>query len=188
MLMKPKTPLFLGLFLLLSACSGEEVPQEQSFQITTEKAEGSTPALTEEDRYFDQYGNVILEEIPRSAQEGIDLDLTEMSAAMVYGIVYQMMFFPEDYVGLTMRMEGDFFVWINPETGQEYYSTIVKDALACCQQGLEFRLADASYPDDYPEIESYITVVGELAIYEAHGVENIYLSNAVLEQEISPPS
>lgn len=178
------TPLLtLSMVCVLTACSQEEAPST-GFQVTTEKVEGSTPALHEEDRYFDEFGNVIFAEIPRSDQDGIDIDLTQMSASMVYGIVYQMMFFPEDYVGLTMRMEGDFFVWINPETDQEYYSTIVKDALACCQQGLEFRLKDGIYPQDYPEIGNYITVVGELGIYEVDGVENIYLANATLESEI----
>lgn len=182
-----KTSFSLFLTLFLVGCSTttdtqeQEQVQDQILADITGKVQGNTPALSEEDRYFDQHGNVIFEEIPRSDLEGIDIDLTDMSKAMVYGIVYQMMFFPEDYVGLTLRMEGDFFVWVNPMNDREHYSTIVEDALACCQQGLEFRLAEGVYPEDYPQIGTENTVVGQLALYEVDGVENIYLSNAYLQ-------
>lgn len=177
----------LALALLLVGCSPapdmqvDTSVQEQVRDQVLADITGNTPALSPEERYFDDHGNVIFQEIPRSDQAGIDIDLTQLSTAMVYGIVYQMMFFPEDYVGLTLRMEGEFFVWINPMTDRQHYSTIVKDALACCQQGLEFRLAQAVYPHDYPEIGTQNTVVGQVALYEVDGVENIFLDNALLQ-------
>lgn len=168
----------LGL-ILLSGCSSRKPIPTAEFQVTTGNVEGNVPALERD--ILDHQCNVELANIPRSDIEGVDIDLTEMSSAMVYAIVYQMLFFPEEYIGLTIRMTGDFFVWENPQTQKEHYTTIVEDALACCQQGLEFVLAEGSYPEDYPAIDSRNTVVGELAVYAEEGYENIHLINAYIE-------
>ena len=48
---------------------------------------------------------------------------------------------------------------------------VVPDATACCSEGIEFILADRenlSYPEDYPEEEEDITIIG---VYDAVGDE-----------------
>ncbi len=69
-----------------------------------------------------------------------------------------------------------------PVPEQIYFACVIADATACCQQGLEFVLAgDYSYPDDYPELGTDITVVGEFQTYMGGPMEYCHLVNAGLE-------
>lgn len=159
------------LLALLSSCAS---PQEEEFSLPL--GEGNIPAIElHPPPVVEEEDEMLLSTTP-----GIDIDLTQLSSAMVYGVVFQMVFYPEEYVGKTIRMAGDFFVFVNPDTGQEYYSTIVEDALACCQQGLEFILSEGTYPQDYPTVGSEIMVTGVLELYAEHGYENIRLIDAQL--------
>ena len=104
--------------------------------------------------------------------ESIDVDLTRLSSTMVYSEVYAMLTAPENYIGKTVKMNGQFALYQatdangQPLPDQIYFACVIADATACCQQGLEFVLAgDYKYPDDYPEPGSEITVVGEFQTY-----------------------
>ena len=119
--------------------------------------------------------------------DGIDLDLTALSSTMVYSEVYGMMSFPDNYIGKTVKMKGQFAVYqATDENGafipdQIYFACVIADATACCSQGLEFDLSGAhTYPDDYPELGSEITVVGTFELYEEDGCQYCRLGNAVL--------
>ena len=99
----------------------------------------------------------------------IDVDLTVMSATMVYSEVNDMMIAPENYVGKTVKMEGDFAVYYDAPTDTYYYACVVQDATACCSSGIEFILADAgerTFPEDYPVEGQNITVVGVFDTYQ----------------------
>lgn len=116
---------------------------------------------------------------------GIDVDLTALSSTMVYSEVYSMMSFPDDYIGKTVKMKGQFAVYqATDENGafipdQIYFACVIADATACCSQGLEFALAgEHTYPDDYPELGSEITVVGTFEPYEDSGCLYCRLGNA----------
>lgn len=141
---------------------------------------GNIPALDPESQDYAGHGGEFVDysQIPLSNTQGVDIDLTDMSSAMVYGVVFQMLFFPEEFAGKTLRMEGDFFVYFNPDTNRNYYSTIVHDALACCTQGLEFALKDGEYPEDYPDVGQKITVTGVLEVYQELDYENIHIVDA----------
>lgn len=93
-----------------------------------------------------------------------DIDLTVMSSTMVYSQVYDMMSKPEDYIGKTVRMSGAFSEYYDETNDKTYYACIIKDATACCSQGIEFILSDESY--EYPEDGSEICVVGTFDVYE----------------------
>ena len=117
----------------------------------------------------------------------VNVDLTALSSTMVYSEVYSMMSFPDDYVGKTVKMKGQFAVYqATDENGafipdQIYFACVIADATACCSQGLEFALAgEHTYPDDYPELGSEITVVGTFELYEEDGCLYCRLGNAVL--------
>lgn len=95
-----------------------------------------------------------------------DVDLTTLSSTLVYSEVYNMMVSPDEYVGKTIKMQGSFQYFRDEMTGNEYFSCLIKDATACCAQGIEFVLAgDYVYPNDYPEINSEITVYGIFDTY-----------------------
>lgn len=111
----------------------------------------------------------------------IDVDLTQLSSTMVYSEVYNMMISPEEYLGRMVKMNGMFATYENEETGQIYFACIISDATACCSQGIEFELVgDYSYPDDYPELGSDITVTGIFETYDEDGYTYCRLKNAKL--------
>ena len=117
-----------------------------------------------------------------SSVESYDVDLTELSSTMVYSEVYNMMSNPDDYLGKKVKMSGNFGVYQDQTTNKLYYACLIADATACCAQGIEFVLdGDYSYPDDYPEINSIITVTGTFDTYEENGYTYCQLINAKME-------
>lgn len=112
----------------------------------------------------------------------VDIDLTELSSTMVYSEVYNMMSMPENYIGKTVRMEGDFYTYYDENQNQYYFSCLIRDATACCAQGIEFVLAgDYTYPDDYPEEGSSVCVSGVFDTYEDGPYTYCTLRNAKFE-------
>lgn len=100
----------------------------------------------------------------------IDIDLTTMSSTMVYAQVYDMVTNPDDFLGETVRATGPFAVYTDEKTEKNYFACIIKDATACCAQGMEFELEGKhEYPNDYPELDTEITVEGTFDKYEEAG-------------------
>lgn len=103
--------------------------------------------------------------------ENVDIDMTVMSATMVYSEIFNMMLEPESYAGKSIKLDGWFSGYEDPSNGKVYTMCVVPDATACCSEGIEFILADRenlSYPEDYPEEEEDITIIG---VYDAVGDE-----------------
>ena len=96
----------------------------------------------------------------------IDVDLTTLSSTMVYSEVYNMVTTPDNYVGETVKMKGTAASIHDESTGKYYYTCIIQDATACCSQGIEYVLADAQGPQDYPADGEEITVTGIYDTYE----------------------
>ena len=82
----------------------------------------------------------------------LDIDLTVLSSTMVYSEVYSMMSFPDDYIGNTVKMKGQFAI------GYVYNTD--------------------GTPDEYPELGAEITVVGTFEWYEEDGFRYYRLGNA----------
>lgn len=117
-----------------------------------------------------------------STAEGVDVDLTALSSTMVYSEVYNMMVDPDKYIGKTVRMRGQFALYEDTESNARYFACIIADATACCSQGLEFVLEGThTYPQDYPELGSEITVMGEFRTYEENGNLYCHLTGAKME-------
>lgn len=115
----------------------------------------------------------------------LDIDLTVLSSTMVYSEVYSMMSFPDDYIGKTVKMKGQFAIGYvyntdgTPDESTVRFACVIADATACCSQGLEFALAGRPvYPDEYPELGAEITVVGTFEWYEEDGCRYYRLGNA----------
>ena len=112
----------------------------------------------------------------------IDLDLTKMSATMIYSTMFDMLVMPEDYVEKNIKVSGWFETYTDPQTGELYYAVVVPDATACCQQGLEFVWpGDHKYPDDFPEPRQDIIVTGIYKLIENDGISYNYLEISNLE-------
>ena len=164
----------------LSACGSEKdkgttdnqapnpsVSQNQ----TTEKSSESAPTTS------------------KSAQsaDGIDVDLTKLSSTMVYSEVYNMMYTPDDYIGKTVKMKGQFAIGYvyntdgTPDESTARFACVIADDTACCSQGLEFILTgEHTYPNDYPELGSEITVTGTFEVYKENGFQYCRLVDATL--------
>ena len=121
-----------------------------------------------------------------SFSEKVDVDLTVLSSTMVYSEVYNMLYFyPEDYYGKKVKMTGTFntYRWVDEEGVildlPISYACVISDATLCCAEGIEFELDESlSYPDDYPELGTKITVIGEFQPYKDGTIEWYHLVNA----------
>ena len=126
------------------------------------------------------------EETPKG-EDGIDVDLTILSSTMVYSEVYNMMCYPENYLGKTVKMSGMYTAFQDEETGNSYHACIIMDATACCAQGIEFELTDDYvYPDDYPKEGETICVTGTFETYMEGEKKYCTLKNALIKISNSP--
>ena len=126
-------------------------------------------------------------EQPQASADGVEVDLTVLSSTMVYSEVYNMLYNdPAHYLGKTVKARGTFSIYqlvtdgvLQPDPVS--YACIISDAAACCAEGMEFVLErDLTYPDDYPELGTEITVIGEFQSYEENGMTWYHLVNARL--------
>lgn len=111
----------------------------------------------------------------------IDIDLSRMSATMVYSVVFQMVTEPQKYVGKRIKMKGAFSSYKDEETGRRFFGCVIKDALACCSQGLAFEtFKPRKYPKDYPSEGSSITIIGNFEYEkEEDGIGFPIIKNAI---------
>jgi hypothetical protein len=112
---------------------------------------------------------------PSSVSTGrVDVDLTVLNSMLVYAEVYHMLIGPEEYLGKTVKMNGLYYSVV--DNGQDYHFVIIGDALACCQQGMEFKWnGEHSYPGDYPANNTNVEVIGVFDRYEMLGKTYYYL-------------
>ena len=164
--------LVAALIVSLSACGNNETPQNtQKPSVSSGNTQNST--------------TVNEPQTPSSqpqVSDDLDVDLTRLSSTMVYSEVYNMMYTPNDYIGKTVKMKGQFAYYEDPETKAQYFACIIADATACCSQGLEFILTgEHTYPNDYPELGSEITVTGTFEVYTENGFQYCRLKDAAME-------
>ncbi len=99
----------------------------------------------------------------KTKKEKIDYDLSNMKPNMIYAQIFDMMVSPETYNGKIIKMKGSFEIFEASEIMGESYSVIIYDALACCQQGIEFKY---DFGENIPEKGSEITVTGKFIVSE----------------------
>ena len=151
----------------------EEAPTEKptAEQTTTETASTSAAA---NDRYDPFEG--IDQEYVSDPDPSVDYDLTAMSREMVYATVLQMMNVPEDYVGKTVKMSGAYYCTYYDVTQQYYHYVIIRDALACCAQGMEFVWDSGNHDiSEYPTEASEVEVKGKFEAYHDPGDPTTYV-------------
>lgn len=110
----------------------------------------------------------------------VDVDLTKLSSTMVYSEVYNMMIYPDQYVGKTVKMQGQYNEYYDEETDKTYYACVIADATACCQQGLEFEIADEF--DTLGIINNDdIEVVGTFGTYNEGELQYFRLTDTIIK-------
>ncbi|MCR4688788.1 MAG: hypothetical protein K5745_04460 [Saccharofermentans sp.] len=116
-----------------------------------------------------------------TASGGIDIDLTTLSATMVYSEVFNIMLDPDSYIGKTIKMEGLFASFYDVNQDKYYFACIIQDATQCCSQGIEFvPTEEFTYPEDFPAEGEMICVTGVFSTYEVDGNEYLTLKDAVI--------
>ena len=192
-MMKRLFCLLLAVCMMASLCAcGKGSEKGAGNDTPSSNEEASAPAeiipTPDEQETQDEQQTPEEPEQTQTSADGVDVDLTILSSTMVYSEVYNMLYFyPEDYYGKNVKMTGQFNVyqWVD-ESGivadmPVAYACIISDATACCAEGVEFVLeGDYTYPDDYPELGTEITVIGEFQSYEENGVTWYHLVNARL--------
>ena len=161
--------------------------QEKKENAENEKALKNDFQATEEDvKEINENKNEENKEAENVGEENtkdIDYDLTEMNSDMIYATVFMVVQDPESYAGKTFKIYGNTYTFPTTEGKSMTHYCLIKDALACCAQGLEFisSNSDEKYPDDGDEI----VVTGTL---ESYTVEDIpmplcRLVNAKIEKK-----
>lgn len=139
---------------------------------TVDNPEEATPKIEISD--FQESQNQIIDD------KDIDVDLTKLSATMIYGEVYNMINDPKKYEGKTIKISGSYSEFQDETT--LFHHVIIEDATECCQQGLEIKLKEGF---TYPEVNTKISIVGEFEIYSENEEYQIYqyrLKNAVYSE------
>lgn len=179
-----KNALLILLSLLLFGCQGTNTRNltpnkvEEAMKEQIELAEGSIETKDEEvakepsmakeeadivaDSEINPLTGVEESSIERKESD-VDYDLTQMGPDMVFATVMNFMMSPDDYIGKSVRIIGNYYTLHDDQTGLDYQYCLVKDARQCCAQGLEFVLKDSS--QGYPAQESYVTVEGIFETY-----------------------
>ncbi|MCR5600136.1 MAG: hypothetical protein K6G33_05280 [Ruminococcus sp.] len=165
----------------ISLCScGSEAAAKSGQEVTSAASEAVAPSSKEKTTI----GSITPKEEAFETNSGYDVDLTELNSSMVYAQVYDMVNRPDDYKGKTVRAKGNFSYFKDAATGKEYFAVLISDATACCKQGIEFVLdGDYTYPDDYPALDTEITVSGNFNFYKDGDYTYCQLLNAKIEDQ-----
>ena len=164
------------------------IRQSESSAAETTAAPADTPAESSgEESEPEDYLSYVPPVEKKSYAEGIDakngdidIDLTLLNPVMTYSQVYDMVMNPDLYKNKKIRARGTFAH--TEENGKHYFAVLVKDATACCSQGIEFVLpGEHKFPDDYPPLDSEITVTGTFNSYK----EKVYTYIQLLDAELT---
>lgn len=146
------------LALTLAACAPAPAPAPTAAPATPAPAASEMPASESTPA-------------PQATQAPL-VDLTGLSQTMAFAELAAMTFSPEDYLGKTVRMQGKLAVYpANPSLGVDYFYTVVmEDATACCQQGLEF-----VWDGPMPAEGTQLVVTGRYEAYDCGGLPSYHL-------------
>ena len=177
--------------LMLTGCQAKENarpsigPQNSIGDILNGDAQESVEPVTEQEEAAIVQEDNGETELP--LYESIDIDLTELTADLRYAQVFDMCLYPDNYIGKIVNVSGLYEQWKNEETGVDYKTVIITDALACCAQGIEFKeVPGQKLPVPYDWVSedtsaSEITVTGRFGCYVEDDILYIELTDAVLD-------
>ncbi len=164
----------------LDGSNGQYAPNMVTGEITTEYPLATGPSQMDGSGAYnpEHIGGEYVEEEPLGeADTNVDVDLTILTPNMVYAEVSNMMMYPDNYLGKTIKVSGPYFPMYYDVTDNYYHYVLIEDALACCQNGIEFIWDEGThiYPDEYPKEDEVIEIVGELKSYKEENYTYYYL-------------
>ena len=116
--------------------------------------------------------------------DNVDVDLTSMNATMVYAEVFNMMNNPGDYLDKIVKVSGPFVPFGSTSPDYCYPAILIKDATACCANGLEFLLygtprCSMEGGNGYPLYNEEATIVGRFTTYLEGNYLYVHLVDAI---------
>ena len=166
-----------ALILSLAACSNNSSSKNAGGQSASSIAVDDSSKNSAAPTTAGNDGTKAVSKADLPKTEGVDVDLTKMSSTMVYSEVLNMQQHPDEYTDKIVRMKGPFNV--TELDDNRYYACVIKDAAACCSTGIEFVWAgEHSYPEDYPEVNTEITVTGTFNVYSEGNSKYLQLKDA----------
>lgn len=164
----------------LDGTDGQYAPNMATGEITTEYPLATGPSQMDGSGAInpDHQGGEYTSEAPLGeADSSVDVDLTILTPNMVYAEVYNMMMYPDNYLGKTVKVSGPYYPLYYDGTGNYYHYVMIEDALACCQNGMEFIWDEGihAYPEEYPKEDEIIEIVGVMKSYKEEQYIYYYL-------------
>lgn len=163
--------------------SNETNDNQQELEDTSETTSSDAGDTSSSQDSTVDANNAYIGNVDKNIADSDYIDLTGMSADMIYAVVYDMVSRAETYKGKTVRIEGLYSYYKDPNTNEEWYACIIEDARACCATGIEFIPLDTyKNPDDFPELLEAITVKGtfDYTLDESAGFITLILRDATL--------
>ena len=161
--------LFIVMAMVFTACNSKSTDRGTEAPPSVVQPDTSPISVpTSENKNTDKKG---------TDNKEVDIDLTTMSSTMVYSEVYNIMTNPDDYIGKTIKMTGEYYNYLSADETVAFPACVIADATACCQQGIEFVLEKG----DYPEEGTTVTVTGVFKPYidETDGYTYYHLENSI---------
>lgn len=103
-----------------------------------------------------------------------NIDLTQLSSAIVYAQVYNMLMEAEKFNGVHVKMNGIFYENSDSDKGSIFQCVLVKDNTGCCSVG--FDILKGSESIKFPANLTEIQVEGTFIVKEdSEGITRSYL-------------
>jgi hypothetical protein len=107
----------------------------------------------------------------------VDVDLSALSSIMLFAEMTNIMNDPQNYLGQTIRIDGEYINFHSEESDRYLHFVIILDEQGCCSQGFEFRVSDEfQAPEDFLDEEDLIQVVGVFQSCDESGRTIYYLA------------
>lgn len=108
-------------------------------------------------------------------KEVFDINISFGSDVLAYATLENIKENPEEYLGKTFKMKGEYRKFYSPYSEQYYYVCIIYDATRCCSLGMEFKMENE---EDYPREGLEIIVQGKIDKYMDGTDTFLYLKDA----------
>lgn len=108
-------------------------------------------------------------------KETFDVDISFTSNTMAYATLENIKENPDEYIGKSFKMKGQYRKFYSEFTGSNYYVCIIFDPAGCCSLGMEFMMdSEEAYPMEGLEI----VVQGVIDSYQEGSDSFLYLKDA----------
>lgn len=101
-----------------------------------------------------------------AADKDVDFDLSIMTSTLAFAQMQNIMQGPDNFIGKTMKIKGEYSSAYFGKTQQFYHFISVVDQITCCQETMEFILAGKKKTiQDYPYEGDQIELTGTFKKY-----------------------